>query len=164
MICYAETTNQIRPAGGNSGVSPFCVTTSVGFSCWSNIMEDVKKCTFCKSSKPLSAFGKNNCRKNKYRCRCKVCRNKQNREYSHTENGRRFSNLRQKRYKPKNKLKKQARNAVTCAVTVGKLHRPSVLQCHYCLEQARQYHHWHGYEKENWLDVVPVCMPCHYEN
>ncbi len=41
MECYAETTNQIRPAGGNSGLRPFCVATLVGFSYWSNKMKQI---------------------------------------------------------------------------------------------------------------------------
>lgn len=28
-------------------------------------------------------------------------------------------------------------------------------------EQAEEYHHHKGYDKEHWLDVIPLCLPCH---
>ncbi len=31
MICCAEQVNQLKPAGGNSGLKPFCTATSAGF-------------------------------------------------------------------------------------------------------------------------------------
>lgn len=37
MKCYAEQQNLIEPTEGNSGVSPFCIATSVGF-----FIEDIK--------------------------------------------------------------------------------------------------------------------------
>lgn len=93
-----------------------------------------------------------------------------NKRYHQTEK----SKAKQKRYykSKKGKLAKKhfrishpkqikAENAVNYAVTVGKLSRPNTLLCHYCSKQAQQYHHWHGYEKEHWLDVITVCIPCH---
>lgn len=55
----------------------------------------------------------------------------------------------------------KAVKAVYLAIKVGKLPRPNTQICHYCPKAAQQYHHWHGYEKEYWLDVVPVCTQCH---
>ncbi len=54
MTCYAEQTKFIRPTEGISGMKPFCVATSVGFSCWSVQMETRKRklhfqglCEYC---------------------------------------------------------------------------------------------------------------------
>jgi len=54
-----------------------------------------------------------------------------------------------------------ATNAVNHAVQGGKLPRPDTLKCHYCPAQAKQYHHYLGYEPEHWLDVFPICCSCH---
>jgi len=55
----------------------------------------------------------------------------------------------------------KAYNAVRHAIAASKLSSPKFLLCHYCPKPAQQYHHWHGYESEHWLDVVPVCKKCH---
>lgn len=66
-----------------------------------------------------------------------------------------------KRYHVRHPERDKAHHAVNHAIRAGRLLRPNTLQCHYCPAQAKQYHHWHGYEPEHWLDVVPVCIPCH---
>ncbi len=55
----------------------------------------------------------------------------------------------------------KARRAVSYAIETNKLVCPDTLQCHYYPAQAEQYHHWHGYAPEHWLDVVPICKNCH---
>jgi len=57
----------------------------------------------------------------------------------------------------------KAQNAVRIAIQERKVPRPDSLLCHYCPKPAQEYHHWHGYEKEHWLDVIPVCKDCHKE-
>jgi len=54
-----------------------------------------------------------------------------------------------------------ARVAVTIAVRAGKLPRVKTLACRDCGGQASEYHHEFGYEKQNWLKVVPLCKVCH---
>lgn len=51
--------------------------------------------------------------------------------------------------------------AVNNAIRAGELPRPDTKMCHYCSKPAQQYHHHKGYAPEHWLDVVPVCIPCH---
>ncbi len=34
-------------------------------------------------------------------------------------------------------------------------------RCANCGKQAEQWHHHNGYEKDHWLDVTPLCIPCH---
>lgn len=55
----------------------------------------------------------------------------------------------------------KATKAVNHSIEAGKLISPSFLFCHYCHKPAQQYHHWHGYAPEHWLDVIPVCIKCH---
>lgn len=54
-----------------------------------------------------------------------------------------------------------ARLAVQNAVRYGKMPRVATLQCSQCGNQATGHHHYKGYAKENWLQVIPVCYPCH---
>lgn len=55
----------------------------------------------------------------------------------------------------------KARHALNHAISMGKLPPVKTLQCHYCPKQAQQYHHYKGYAKENWLEVLPACVSCH---
>lgn len=68
--------------------------------------------------------------------------------------------MRKKHYKA-NFIKYQARHSVGHAIRNNKLSRPNTLPCYYCENKAKEYHHHKGYDPENWLDVVPVCIPCH---
>ncbi len=54
----------------------------------------------------------------------------------------------------------KARIAVGHAVRDGRLFRPS--SCSNCGKKCRpEGHHHKGYARENWLDVVWLCKPCH---
>lgn len=53
-----------------------------------------------------------------------------------------------------------ASNAVRTAVRQGLLNPVSKCLCN-CGAPARHYHHYAGYDPENWLKVEPVCNPCH---
>lgn len=52
-------------------------------------------------------------------------------------------------------------NAVSNAISEGKLSSPDSYECVHCHQKAKEYHHYLGYEKEHWLDIQPVCIPCH---
>ena len=56
-----------------------------------------------------------------------------------------------------------ARKAVANANRSGKLVLGDT--CYYCGSKTEriQAHHWHGYAREHWLDVVPTCRACHDE-
>jgi len=83
--------------------------------------------------------------------------------YNKTEKGRKVQIAAIKRFKIRHPEQVKARDAVNHAIRDGRLLRPDSLQCHYCPAQAKQYHHYKGYAKEHWLDVVPVCVKCHGE-
>lgn len=67
------------------------------------------------------------------------------------------------RHREKHPLRAKAREAVTYAVRIGKLPRVWTLKCAHCGNPAQQYHHHYGYEPEHWLDVIPLCKPCHWK-
>lgn len=60
------------------------------------------------------------------------------------------------------KAKREAAQAVNTAVwSYGSLPKASACQCAICGQAAHHYHHYLGYEPEHWLDVIPLCRPCH---
>lgn len=91
----------------------------------------------------------------------KITNRKSVRKYQSTEKGKVVRREALKRFFARNPNQYKAKNAVNNAVRDGKLPRPNTRICHYCPNPAQQYHHWHGYEPEHWLDVIPVCRECH---
>lgn len=69
---------------------------------------------------------------------------------------------RRKRYLIRHPEYKKARNAVSNAIISRELSRPNIFHCP-CGKQAEQYHHHLGYAPEHRLDVIPVCIKCHYK-
>ncbi|MCJ7483868.1 MAG: hypothetical protein MUO31_12995 [Thermodesulfovibrionales bacterium] len=150
-----------------------------------------KTCRTCKETKPLSEFYKHSTSRDGYRSDCIKCNLQYKKHYAQTPNGRvnhlkakrRYSKtdkckVARKRYNNSEKGKLNARyhakryckqhpnrakatHVVNHSVERGELPRPKTLQCHYGNHPAREYHHWHGYAPEHWLDVVPICKKCH---
>jgi hypothetical protein len=54
-----------------------------------------------------------------------------------------------------------ARRAVRYAVASGRMNRAATFICVSCGNQAREWHHYLGYHRDHWLDVIPLCVPCH---
>ena len=146
-----------------------------------------KQCTKCKQTLPLSEFHKNRSTKDGLHSWCKSCEGAYQKAYLQSEKGmavhRRYlkspkgkSAVVNYRRSPNGKAANRkgnakfyasnpnihkANHAVNDAIAAGKMARAQTQRCYYCLSQAQQYHHWHGYETECWLDVVPVCIDCH---
>lgn len=146
-----------------------------------------KTCRVCKQTKSITEFHKNRTTKDGYQSECIVCRKvpqqtekdkkldrKRCAKYSSTKRGqsirktyrqsdigkanaRRSANERRRRFPGQRKAIKAVENAIR----IGNLPRPDTLQCYYCTNQAKEYHHWHGYAPEHQLDVIPVCLSCH---
>lgn len=85
-----------------------------------------------------------------------VTRRKASKKFYKTEKGKQAH----KKYCIENREKRQAKNAVNDAIRKKIIPKPNMLKCN-CGKQAEQYHHHKGYAPEHWLDVVPVCIPCH---
>jgi len=81
--------------------------------------------------------------------------------YNQSEKGKANNKASQQRYGIRHPQRCKAQVAVNHAVNDGILPHVNTLVCHYCPKPAQQYHHWHGYSREHWLDVVPACIPCH---
>ena len=57
-------------------------------------------------------------------------------------------------------IRDKAARRVNNAVTSGKLPNIRTQKCNRCDAGASNYHHW-SYKEEHWLDVEPLCLPCH---
>lgn len=139
----------------------------------------LKVCLKCGESKPVSEFSKNRNRKDGLQAYCKACQSahRHARYWGDAEyREKQREQWRAYRSRPEIQQKKvewdksrgyqtdtvRARVAVGTAVRRGKLPPVSTMVCVVCDEaQAEQWHHHNGYEKEHWLDVVPVCRECH---
>lgn len=67
-----------------------------------------------------------------------------------------------RRYQQRHRQKINAQSAVRYAVKTGKI-KPAVdFICSLCkMNNAIEYHHHKGYDKINYLDIVPACKRCH---
>lgn len=126
----------------------------------------MKTCSKCKETKPMSEFYKDRSKKDGLRSWCKSCFKRYRKSekskacdkaYKQSENGK----ATMKQFNARHPNYRKAMQAVNNAVAAGRLPRPDTLLCSYCPKPAQQYHHHKGYELEHWLDVVPVCLECH---
>lgn len=58
--------------------------------------------------------------------------------------------------------KRAAQTAVNAAVAVGLIPRITTRKCQTCGAPAKHYHH-ENYDREKWLEVIPLCRRCHFE-
>jgi len=139
---------------------------------------ETKWCPRCLEWKHFSDFYRNKASKDNCQAYCKECFNKflnepkravRRAEFSKEYNTRpdvvKERRKRQKEYNQQEQVKRRAasNSAVVRAVKNGTL--PHISQCicqtTSCNNQAQEYHHWAGYDKKNWLDVLPLCIECH---
>jgi len=137
-----------------------------------------KTCRACKETKALAEFNKHPKMKDGHLNQCKLCRAKYMTEYYKTEKGKSVILNNQYCYHATKKGKAailraaqlskirhpeqiKAKDAVKYAIKVGKLPRANKLVCHYCGNQAREYHHHKGYAPQHRLDVIQICSSCH---
>ena len=133
-----------------------------------------KKCSTCKTIRPLSEFYRSSRTKDGYRWQCKKCSRMARLVWYWEENGKKWLQNRKqsptgkisnsqdgKRWKARWPQKVKAHHAVAHAVITGHLLAVRTLLCIHCLNPATQYHHSHGYSDAHKLDVVPVCDHCH---
>lgn len=135
-----------------------------------------KRCTRCQEWKLATPeyFYRHKKSVDGYYPQCKVCKDgyrhttkgkevtkRKNDNWRKTENGVAF--LRAKSQRRQVELDPQkigARQSVNNAVHTGRLQPIKSCACLMCGNQAQEYHHW-SYDTEYWLDVIPLCQPCH---
>ena len=84
------------------------------------------------------------------------------RKYSKTPVGKAVQAKKDKNSQKKHSQHWYARSAVWRAVRTGRLERNSFCAVANCrIEDSIQAHHYLGYEKEHWLDVIWVCPKHH---
>lgn len=65
------------------------------------------------------------------------------------------------RWQKSHPLQRQAQSAVAYAVKTGRLTRgPCIVNDEHCHGRI-EFHHWHGYDEDHWLDVVSICKYHH---
>jgi len=57
--------------------------------------------------------------------------------------------------------KKKAYSKIKNEIFMKRMLPAKECKCHFCSEPANHYHHVSGYEGENALNVIPVCVKCH---
>jgi hypothetical protein len=136
-----------------------------------------KRCSKCKQIKFFSDFSEDRRKRDGLQSCCKNCHNATQKIYRQTETGSEYYRLYKRtyqqtkngkdvnhradhKYRRQHPEKCKARDAVKYAIKCGRLAPPTNLKCQHCGVQAQQYHH-PSYKKEHWLDVIPLCKPCH---
>lgn len=139
-----------------------------------------KECKACGEVKPISEYCRNSLGKDGYFAACKQCVYRRNVEWRKSPDGRawvkkyrenhprhgphsgqEYMREYRKKYRERNQDKVAAGKAVGRAIKRGKIPHPATVSCKECGEQAREYHHHLGYEREHWLDVIALCRKCH---
>jgi hypothetical protein len=123
----------------------------------------MKRCAKCNKEKHEQEFGKDSKRNDGLRCYCRHCTSIIDKEWraSNPEKYKKMFTEGKKRMTQKYPMKRKARTAVNNAVRDGIIPKVGTLQCVECDTVAEQYHHHNGYDKQHWLDVIPVCRGCH---
>ncbi len=130
----------------------------------------MKTCPICCQERMLDEFYRCPKAKDGLRYHCKACEKILQRKYRKTKKGkvaiRRYfqsekGKYAHKRFCMRHPKRIQAKNAVTHAVETGKIPHIKTRRCYFCYEKAQEYHHYKGYERRFWLDVIPVCIKCH---
>ncbi len=65
------------------------------------------------------------------------------------------------RWKAKHPEKQAAHNAMWNEIHMKRMKPAKEHDCFDCGGPAMEYDHYLGYEREHWLDVQPLCRPCH---
>ena len=146
-----------------------------------------KQCSKCKKIKPVSDFRNNRKTIDGLSYYCRFCMNEYASKYRNTVNyktskeryrktlknkdaqnrynkSKKGKNTRLKNvkcYQKRNPDKLKAQHTINHLIERGKLPKASTKRCHYCNKTASQYHHYLGYDKIHWFNVIPICAKCH---
>lgn len=150
----------------------------------------LKRCRVCQIEKPLDAFCKHARTKDGLNNWCRVCagasakkyqlrpeskikHRHEQREYRKTEQHQstyrrylaRQDVMESRRVKDRARYRRnpdhvKARVFVKQKIEQGVMPPPSAMPCEDCGVAAQEYHH-ESYERDYWLDVIPLCCECH---
>lgn len=133
-------------------------------------LNSTKKCSTCKSIKPLSGFYNRSSTKDGVDYSCRLCSNKRVSEYQKTDKskryqadyaksdvGRRSTVIRGAKYKSNNPIKRKAQSAISNAIAAGKLISPN--RCEHCSKAGQVHAHHDDYAHPLW--VRWLCPRCH---
>lgn len=114
----------------------------------SNLENGLKWCHRCKIWKSKFRFGSDVTRGDGLDAVCLECRHIKVRKQ-------------RKIATPSAKVQSQASSAVSYEIKKGRMVEVTDLVCCDCGKDAEHYHHHLGYDRNHWLDVVPLCCQCH---
>jgi hypothetical protein len=121
----------------------------------------LKRCSKCKSWKPVDQFGADRTRYDGKEVDCFECRH----EYSRLKVRKVRTTNGPPPDPPRHNDKRQARKRINQLILSHRLQSPSELPCldcgHIGADRRHQYDHYLGYAAMHHLDVQPVCEPCH---
>ena len=132
-----------------------------------------KKCSKCKKFYSWSDYYADKRAKDNKQSQCRYCIMEKIAQYQkgkgkekHLEACRKHSTtdkarLSLRRVRAKNPDRTKAQAHVAYQVKRGYWPKASFLECADCNKQACHYHHHKGYNRDNWLIVVPLCQGCH---
>lgn len=116
-------------------------------------LQNVKTCPKCQADKPHDDFYRDKYYNDGLSTYCKACERERTKQYLGSDTRRRYERRRS------GQPQRKAKNAVAYAVRMGRMPSIKTLSCE-CGQPAKHYHH-PSYARERWLDVIPVCIPCH---
>jgi hypothetical protein len=118
----------------------------------------MKECRTCKQSKPLDEFYNRTRKRDGKHADCKTCFMKHRKTYMQTDTYRKLKRGYTRRFNKESPEKKKALNAVHYAIKMGRLVKQPCEKCEFPKVQA--HHEW-GYEGENALKVMWLCLIHH---
>lgn len=176
---------EFHKAGFKNGVQQYrsacaaCQITPATAERWILRSQGLKRCTECNEIKPFVEFYSDKRKQDGCKHICKKCFGATIVEYHKTERGynvlmaskrrhratehwRETHRLYMKRVRDEGRYAdhESARHAVNFAVQTGNLPSIHTRQCADCGKVAQEYHH-ESYERDRWLDVIPLCESCH---
>lgn len=124
---------------------------------------------------PISEFREDKRYNGGHRHQCKICERITSQEWSKTERGKKKTKARQSKYrktekgkatqkrmwKNRDRQKYLARTYLNKRIYRGQFPPARNFECKICGGQATEYHHYMGYKRENWMNVLPLCKSCH---
>lgn len=131
-----------------------------GHRCWCKTCEKEHAQSYQKTTQGKKAH-RRACQKYHESEKGRMVSKEYRRRYRKTEKGRQIRIHSAMKYRQHNPLHRKAHLAVLSAIRSHKLPKIHTRQCVFCPQQAEEYHHHLGYAPEHWLDVIPVCIPCH---